>query len=245
LQALSYKLIALARTRGASLLARAKGNLALAPLEALPDGSYLARMYPRDNRRGKGEGGLLVRVIDYRLSDPGRPTKEKKHRLVTTLLDAQAHPAEGLVVLYHQRWEEELAIDELKTHQKERPLLRSQTPLGVLQEVEGLLLGHYAVRRLLFEAAGERGLDPRRLSFVGALKILRLRLAEAPCSAAGRKRWWQELLWEVGEEVLPARRERVNPRVIKRKMSNWPKKRPQHRQPPQPTKPFRESIVIT
>jgi hypothetical protein len=49
----------------------------------------------------------------------------------------------------------------------------------------------------------------------------------------------------VGEEVLPERRDRVNPRVIKRKMSNWPKKRPQHLRPPQPTKPFRDSIVIT
>jgi Insertion element 4 transposase N-terminal/Transposase DDE domain len=242
---LCHKLVAAVQARGAELLARAKTNGRFEPIEALPDGSYLARLLPRDQRRKKGREGIVVRVIDYQLDDPGRPAKEKKHRLVTTLLDAFAHPAEELIVLYHQRWEEELAIDELKTHQKERPVLRSQTPLGVVQEVEGLMLGHYAVRALMSAAAEPVGLDPRRLSFTAALKVLRCRLPEVPPTAAGRARWWGWLLAEVAEEVLPGRRNRVNPRVIKRKMSNWPKKRPQHRNPPQPTKPFRESIVIT
>jgi hypothetical protein len=124
-------------------------------------------------------------------------------------------------------------------------VLRSQTPLGVVQEVEGLMLGHYAVRALMSAAAEPAGLDPRRLSFTGALKGLRCRQPEVPPTAAGRRRWWEGLLAEVAEEVLPARRNRVNPRVIKRKMSNWPKERPQHRNPPQPTKPFRDSIVVT
>lgn len=78
--------------------------------------------------------------------------------------------------------------------------------------------------------------------------MLRCRLPEVRKDAqdeAGRKRWWQDILAEVAEEVLPARRERVNPRVIKRKMSNWPKKRPQHCHHPQPTRSFRESIIIT
>src|SRR5205085_7059366 len=124
-------------------------------------------------------------------------------------------------------------------HQRARPVLRSQTPAGVVQEVEGLLLAHYAVRALMQEAAEREGLDPQRLLFVGALKVLRCRLPEVPASAAGRRRWWADLVAEVGEEVLPERRDRVNPRVIKRKLSKWPKKRPQHRRPPQPTKPFR------
>jgi hypothetical protein len=101
------------------------------------------------------------------------------------------------------------------------------------------------VRALMHEVAAREGLDPQRLSFVGALKVLRCRLPEAPADAAGRQRWWDDLVAEVGEEVLPERRDRVNPRVIKRKMSNWPKKRPQHRRTPQPTKPFRDAIVMT
>jgi hypothetical protein len=242
---LSYESVRQVLAGRAQLLARAKCGRVFAPTRVLPDGSYLAKMYPSDKHRRRDEGGLVVRVIDYRLDDPGRPTKEGAHRLVTTLLDAGAYPAEELVALYHQRWEEELAIDELKTHQRERPVLRSQTPAGVVQEVEGLLLAHYAVRALMFEAAQPGGLDPRRLSFTGTLKVLRARLPEVPRSAAGRRRWWEALVAEVAEEVLPARRDRVNPRVIKRKMSNWPKKRPHHRAPPPPTKPFAQSIVIT
>ena len=59
-------------------------------------------------------------------------------------------------MLYHERWEEELTIDELKTHQRERPVLRSQTPGGVVQELYGLLLGHYVIRVLMQEAAASR-----------------------------------------------------------------------------------------
>ena len=107
------------------------------------------------------------------------------------------------------------------------------------------MLAHYVVRALMYQAASERGLSPRRLSFVGALKILRMRLAEAPKSQAALGRWWERLLLEVAEEQLPERRDRINPRVIKKKVSHWLKKQPHHRNPPRPTMPFRESIVIT
>jgi hypothetical protein len=114
----------------------------------------------------------------------------------------------------------------------------------VVQELYGLLLGHYVVRVLMQEAAASRGLDPQRVSFTGALKILRCRLPECPASRRGRSRWYHNLVAEIAEEVLPERRDRVNPRVIKRKMSNWRKKRPEHRHYPQPTKRFAESIVM-
>jgi hypothetical protein len=89
--------------------------------------------------------GIVVRIIEYTLDDPGRPGRGERHRLLTTLLDAELDPATTLVCLYHERWEEELSIDELKTPQRERPLLRSQTPPevakgGVVQEVYGLLV---------------------------------------------------------------------------------------------------------
>jgi hypothetical protein len=245
---LSYAHVGRVRGRGAHLLARVKGNLVFAPTAVLPDGSYLSKVYPSAKHRDRDEGGIVVRVIEYTLAGTGRADEGPVHRLLTTLTDAREHPAEGLVILYHERWEEELAIDELKTHQREKPVLRSQTPAGVIQEIEGLLLGHYAVRAVMAEAAQRQGLDPERLSFTATLKVLRCRLPEVPKDPrdeAGRRRWWEDLLAEVGEEVLPERRHRVNPRVIKRKMSNWPKKRPHHRSPPQPTRPFRESIVIT
>ena len=245
---LSYQHVAHVRGRPAHLLARLKSNLIFEPIVVVPDGSYLAKIYPSARQRDRADGGLVVRVIEYTLAGPGRTDAGQVHRLLTTLLDAGESPAEELIVLYHERGEEELALDELKTHQKEKPVLRSRAPAGVVQEIEGLLLAHYVVRALMHEAAQREGLDPERLAFTGTRKILRCRLPEVPQDPrdqAGRRRWWEDLLAEVGEERLPVRRHRVNPRVIKRKMSNWPKKRAHHRRPPQPTKPFRESIVMT
>ena len=244
---LSYEHVQQVRKRGARLLARIKSNLIFAPTEVLPDGSYLAKIYPSPKHRASDEGGIVVRVIEYTLEGTGHDEGGKVHRLLTTLLDAEEHPAEELVVLYHERWEEELAIDELKTHLREKVVLRSQTPAGVVQEIEGLLLAHYVVRALMQEAAQREGLDPERISFTATLKVLRCRLPEVPkdpTDVAGRQSWWEDLITEIGEAVLPPRRHRINPRVIKRKMSKWKKKRPHHRNSPRP-KPFRECIVIT
>ncbi len=243
----SYKNVKLVRQRNAHLLARLKSGPIFKPTEVLKDGSFLSKIYPSSWHREHDRNGIVVRIIEYTLHDSGHADDGKVHRLLTTLLDAEEHPAEELIILYHERWEEELAIDELKTHLKEKVVLRSQTPAGVIQEIEGLMLAHYAVRALMAEAAEREGLDPERLSFVGTLKILRCRLPEVPKGPkdeAGRKRWWEDLVAEVGEVVLPERRLRVNPRVIKCKMSKWPKKRAHHRRPPKP-KPFRECIVIT
>ena len=241
---LSYQAVAEVRQRRAHLLARIKSNLIFTPIRVLEDGSYLAKLYRSAADRRQDREGILVRIIEYTFDDPGRPGSGERHRLLTTQLDGAPDPAETLIVLYHERWEEEVTLDELKTHQRERPVLRSQTPGGVVQELYGLLLGHYVVRVLMQEAAASRGLDPQRMSFTGALKILRCRLPECPASRRGRGRWYHNLVAEIAEEVLPERRDRVNPRVIKRKMSNWRKKRPEHRHYPQPTKRFAESIVM-
>ncbi len=240
----SYQTVSEVLRTGAHLLARIKSNLIFEPIRVLDDGSYLAKLYPSPADRQKDRNGILVRIIEYTFEDPGRPGSGETHRLLTTLLDEKLDPAETLIVLYHERWEEEVTMDELKTHQRERPVLRSQTPGGVVQELYGFLLGHYIIRVLMQEAAARQGLDPQRMSFTGALKILRCRLPECPASRRGRSRWYHNLVAEIAEEVLPERRDRINPRVIKRKMSNWRKKQPEHRHYPQPTKGFAESIVM-
>lgn len=241
---LSYRTVTRVRQRQAHLLARIKKNLIFKPLQRLCDGSYLAKLYRSPAHRRRDEGGIRVRIIEYTFADAGRPGSGQKHRLLTTLLDPRRHSARRLIVLYHERWEEELTIDELKTHQRQRPVLRSETPAGVVQEIYGLLLAHYVVRKLMCEASQQAGVGPRQLSFVATLKILRCRLPECPKSARARRQWYANLLAEVAEQILEPRRERINPRVIKRKMSNWRKKRPEHRRHPQPTKKFRQSIVM-
>jgi hypothetical protein len=112
----------------------------------------------------------------------------------------------------------------------------------VVQEVYGLVLAHYVVRRVIHDAAVTASADPDRVSFVNALRVLQARLPEA--GACGPADWYRDLVREVRRQRLRARRNRWYPRVVKRKMSNWNKKRPEHRAPPQPTKPFREAIVV-
>jgi hypothetical protein len=231
-------------TQKAQLLARAKTNSVLRPIRTLSDGSFVACVYRSKRHREQDREGIEVRVIEYVLRDPGRTGDGQKHRLITTLWDEHLDPARDLVVLYHQRWEEELTIDELKTHQRQRPVLRSQTPSGVVQELYGLLAAHGLVRRAMHEAAWRAGVSPRRVSFTGALKILRCRLAECPADDRGRTQWHDDLIAEIAEELLPKRRTRINPRVIKKKMSNWAKKRPQHRATTKPKELFRDTIVI-
>jgi len=221
-----------------------KIDLIFQPIRRLSDGSYLAKLYRNATDRKHDRDGFLVRIIEYTLDDPNRPGHGQKHRLLTTLLDETLDPARTLIELYHVRWEQELSIDEAKTHELDRLTLRSQTPAGVVQELYALLIDHYVVRTLMFEAAAARGLPPVRMSFTGTLKILRCRMPECPRRPAGVRRWWENLLAEIGEEVIPPRRNRINPRVIKRKMSKWKKKRPEHRPYPQPTKEFRDAIVM-
>ena len=240
----SFELVKQVAGRGANLLARWKNNRILRPIRVLSDGSYLARIYGSESDRNADRNGIDVRIVEYTLNDPARGGHAEKHRLLTTLLDEKRHPAPTLVELYHVRWEEELAIDELKTHQMQRPVLRSQTPAGVVQEIYGLMLGHYVVRALMHEAAKQTSVSPLRMSFTGTLKILRCRLPKCPQSHAAWRQWWENLLEEIAEEQIPARRNRINPRVIKRQQSQWPRKRTRHRQYPQPTRPFRDSVVI-
>jgi hypothetical protein len=187
---LTYATVAAVRERQAHLLARITANRIFEPIAVLADGSYLAKLYRNAADRRRDRNGIGVRIIEYTLDDPARSGAGERHRLLTTLLDAELDPVTILVCLYHERWEEELTIDELKTHQRERPVLRSQTPTGVVQEVHGLLLAHYLVRVLMYDAAATQNLDPRRLSFTATLKILRCRLPECPPSPRGWCRRW-------------------------------------------------------
>jgi hypothetical protein len=236
--------------RKVQLLCRVKKNMILKPIESLSDGSYLAKIYPSPRARQKDRTGLVVRVIRYKLDDPQRVGHEEEHVLMTTLLDAETDPAEELIVLYHQRWEEEITFDEQKTHQDPRRAtktsnLRSETPAGVVQELYALSIAHFIIRKLMFDAAQASGLDPDRLSFTGSFQILTTRLPECDGSRLEAiLTWYENVLWEISQETLPPRRNRINPRVIKQKMSNWPKKRRPHFHPPPLTKTFAASIVI-
>lgn len=238
------------RGRGVQILARVKRNLVLPVLISLPDGSYLSKIYPSSYNRQKDRQGIWVRVIRYTLDDPQRSGDGEEHILLTSLLSARHFPAGELIVEYHERWEHEITLDEEKTHQDpKRPTkpahLRSETPEGVIQELHALSIGHFVVRAMMHEAALQGQIDPDRLSFTGTFQILKTRLSECGGPILSTvDLWWEAVLWEIGEEQIPPRANRSNPRVIKQKVKKWPKKQPHHRRPPPLTKTFAESIVM-
>lgn len=164
-----------AAATGADLLWRMKRNLRLPREGMLADGSYLSTTYPSEKDRRHRANGVRVRVVEYRLE--GIADAEPLYRLVTTILDPAAAPAAELAALYHERWEIEGALAELKTQLRgARMVLRSKTPELVRQEFWGLLLAHFAVRGLMHEAALRAGEDPDRLSFLHAVRVVRRKL---------------------------------------------------------------------
>jgi len=175
----SYELWNQARGTGAALLWRIKKNMVLPGEKRFPDGSYLSRIYPSPGDRRRGVNGVLVRVIDYQLE--GVAGAEPIYRLVTTILDPGKAPAPDLAALYHERWEIETALDELKTHLRgARIVLRSKTPDLVRQEFYGLLMAHFAIRGLMHEAALKADEDPDRLSFIHAVRVIRRKMHSFP-----------------------------------------------------------------
>jgi len=170
-----FQLWKLARETGADLLWRVKKNMRLACEDRLPDGSYLSRIYPSVKDWRRKTNGVQVRVIDYSLD--GVADAEPIYRLVTTILDHTKAPAAQLAALYHERWEIETALDELKTHLRgAKIVLRSKTPDLVRQEFYGLMMAHFAIRGLMHEAALKADDDPDRLSFLHAVRVIRRKL---------------------------------------------------------------------
>jgi hypothetical protein len=162
---------------GADLLWRVKKNLRLPCEKRLADGSYLSTIYRSDKDRRHGANGIRVRVIEYTLE--GVAGAESVYRLVTSILDPGQAPARELAALYHERWEIETALDELKTHLRgSKIVLRSKTPDLVRQEFYGLMMTHFAIRGLMHEAALQDREDPDRLSFLHAVRVIRRKLTQ-------------------------------------------------------------------
>jgi hypothetical protein len=171
----SYQMVQATQKQGCHFLGRVPANVKFVPEQVLDDGSYLSWIYPDGKSKKKGCSKILLRVIEYTVE---KEPEQKTYRLITSLLDPQLYPAVALAREYHQRWEVENTIDELKTHLNGRKTpIRSLNPREVVQEVYGLLLGHWAVRSLMFQAAQQAGISPLRLGFTGTLKVIRAAIA--------------------------------------------------------------------
>ena len=214
--------------KGAHALSRLESTMLVrkpALQDLLPDGSWLFTISPKTAR--KLAMPLRVRIIPYRISAPEVPGYQQEQRLVTTLLDPEEFSAQELVDLYHERWEVELIIDEQKTHQRlSQEPLRSRTPQGCYQEMYGLLMAHYAIRALMHEAAVQAEVNPDRLSFTHAVHVVCRSLVHFgqtdPLDHPALKR---RLLIHLREQMLSPRILRFVPRVVKRPLSSFRRKR--------------------
>jgi hypothetical protein len=188
----SYELFHRFAATGADLAWRIGASVSVGHVRWLSDGSYLALIYRSGlsaSRRARlvaqatagqdipAELARLVRVVEYTV--PDRNSDGELIVVITTVLDPNELPALELAEAYHQRWEEESALDELKTDLRGRgEVLRSKTPDLVEQQMWGLLLAHYAIRGLLLDAADPAGYDPDRMSFIKGLRIVRRQVTD-------------------------------------------------------------------
>jgi hypothetical protein len=204
-----------ATRRQADFVIRLRRNMHFPVVQALDDGSYLSYMVPPKALKRTGARALPVRVITYHVAG-----SEETYRLITTILDPAHATAYELASLYHERWEVELTLRELKSTLRGGSLavLRSKTPELVIQEMYSYLLAHYVVRRTLLDSAHQAGLDPDVLSFQHALAVLRRRLPQwvtrgRACQVRDR---YQDLLGELREEHVSSSRGATVPRGVRR-----------------------------
>jgi hypothetical protein len=188
----SYELFDRFATTGADLAWRIGASVSVGLVRWLPDSSYLALIYRSGlsaDRRARlvaqaqagqdipADLARCVRVVEYTV--PDRNPDGDLIVVITTVLDPHELPALELAEAYQQRWEEESALDELKTDLRGRgEVLRSQTPDLVEQQMWGLLLAHYAIRGLLLDAADPVGYDPDRMSFIKGLRVVRRQVTD-------------------------------------------------------------------
>ena len=175
----------------------------------------------------------LVPLTIWRRAGAGhrRPDRHHHHggrrtsayRLITTLSDTRRYPAGSLVSLYHQRWEIETAYLEIKSTILGGRVLRARTPAGLTQEIYALLITYQLLRTAMADAtATVPGTDPDRASFTVAWQAARDQLIQAASVIAGTV---IDLAGAIGRHVLahllPARRLRVSPRIVKRAISKY------------------------
>ncbi|MFJ4152698.1 transposase [Streptomyces galbus] len=208
---------------GANLLVRLQSNHLGTPQRELPDGSYVSVMRPGKEVRLRAgrEGRALPKQTIYRVIT--FTEDDKVAYLGTTLLDPEQYPAAELVALYRQRWEIELAFEEIKNHLGPNGPIRSRTPGGVRQELRAYLAVHHAIRQFAHAASlADPPLEADPISYLKCIRIIRRSIpSQAAATTAKRTRALTEAAQEARSRLLPARRHRNCPRAIK-KPNRWP-----------------------
>jgi Transposase DDE domain len=228
----SFKMFNAAIKKGCHVLGRVPAHVKFEVVKTFDDGSYLSWIAPDGKSRKNGATRLPVRVIEYIVEEEG---VEKVYRLITDLMDIITFPALLLAIEYHQRWEAENTLDELKVHLNGRKIpIRSKNPREVIQEIYGWLIGHYCIRSLMFQSASVAGISPLRLSFTGSLQVVKRAVPEfqkienkTDLKLINIYSSW--LIWEILDLEIPPPQQRSNPRVVKKTRCKFKSKKRHHR----------------
>jgi len=212
--------------RDIAVLARVRENIKIEIVERLSDGSAIIQVPVKEEQRVVDS----LRLREIQAHGVGLNGEDFTLRLWTTLLDCERYPAEELAHHYAHRWECELYFRELKLDVRNAPALASQTPETALQEIAALVLASAVLARLRVEAGTQLKVAPQRMSFY------KLKLATQPLwntyeimgptlTEAQRQQAWQRYIESVRRTaVLPERRSRSCPRVLRQPVSRWPRK---------------------
>ena len=232
----SFEILYLISQKNADLISKVPSHLKLKPIKIYEDGSYLAELTGKisDHEAAKRKDGkkswkhltVTVRVVFFEIRG-FRPV-----RLITTILDLSISARE-IVLHYHQRWDIEIAYDEIKTHQcatlrgQSPTTFRSKRPDLVAQELFAMIIMYNVTRLLIWQAATKHQLDPLEISFLDVLQHL---IDAAPIISttdlnirAEKPRFLYQLIADC--QIDRPRRGRVNPRVVKVKMSKYRRKK--------------------
>jgi hypothetical protein len=208
-------------------ITRAKSATAFRVIRNLGPGDDLVEFEVSDKARRKDPS--LPTHFDARAIRYTRKGYQPQH-LLTSMVDADRFPADEVRALYHERWEIELGFGEIKTDMLERlEAIRSKSPVAIAQEMWGLLLVYNLVRLEMERIADELGVAPTRISFVAALRefVQFWLLGSKSLSPGALPKQLAKVQDRIRRFVLPPRRpERVFPRAVKIKMSNYARKRP-------------------
>jgi hypothetical protein len=164
---------------------------------------------------------LTVREVRFQVDRPGYRTREIV--VATTLSDAITYTREDLAELYHHRWRVELSIRDIK-QTLGMDVLRGKTPEMLRREIWAHLLAYNLVRQVIAQAARERDVSPRRISFAGAQQTLEA--FRVTLQIGGGESWVKKveaLLWAIGGHPVGGRPDRCEPREVKRRPKSYPR----------------------
>lgn len=226
----SFKMVRTALQQKSHILGRVPANVKFKVVKTFKDGSYLSWIAPDGKSKKKGATRIPIRIIEYVIEENGT---EKVYRLITDLMDISTFPALLLAREYHQRWEAENTLDELKVHLNSRKTaIRSKNPREVIQEIYGWLLGHYCIRVVMFQSAAIGGISPLRLSFTGSLRVIRRAIPLFQQNVNSYQNidiYSSWLISEILDLEIPPPQNRSNPRVVKKTRSKFKSKKRYHR----------------